>query len=362
VKPAGRGPVRALVLAAGLGLRLRPLTTALPKPLLPVAGVPLLATTLESLVEIGCEAAAINLHHLGGRIRAAFGARFRGMPLTWSEEPSLLGTLGALGPLRDFFAPAGAVLLVNGDSLCRWPLAELLARHRAAAARGARATLLLAARPDPEAFGGGVGIDARGRVRSLSAADRERGPIVRRLVFAGAHALAPELLARVPAGASDSVRDLYRPLLDAGETLAALITRRRWHDLGTPRRYLDAVDETLAARRSSYVAAAARVAPGVRLRRADVEGGAEIEPDAEIAGALILPGARVGAGAVVRDSIVGFDAVVAAGERVVGALAVGEGAGAERFMLNAGGSSAKMLARLPAGSRSHADDVSPKSR
>jgi mannose-1-phosphate guanylyltransferase len=313
--------VRALVLAAGLGLRLRPLTAACPKPLLPVAGATLLATTLDCLVEAGCEAAAINLHHLGGSIRDAFGARFRTMPLTWSEEPELLGTLGALAPLRGFFAAAGTILLLNGDSLCRWPLASLLARHRAAAARGARATLLLSARADPAAFGGGVGVGPRGEVRTLFAGDAARGPMARRLVFAGAHALVPELLARVPAGASDSVRDLYRPLLDEGERLASLVTRRRWHDLGTPRRYLDAVGETLAARRSSFISATARVAAGARLRRVDVEAGAVIEEGARVEDALLLPGARIGPGAVVRDAIVGFGAAVRAGERLEGALA-----------------------------------------
>jgi mannose-1-phosphate guanylyltransferase len=318
------GPrVRALVLAAGLGMRLRPLTSTLPKPLLPVAGVPLLATSLECLVEIGCEAAAVNLHHLGGQIRDAFGARFRGMPLHWSFEPELLGTLGALHPLRDFLAPAEVILLVNGDSLCRWPLAALLSRHLAAAAGGGRATLLLTSRPDPAAFGGGVGIDARGRIRSLFSSDRERGRIARRLVFAGAHALSPELLRRVPAGFADSVRDLYVPLLDEGEMLAALVTARRWHDLGTPRRYLDAMSETLAARRSSFISGTATVAPGARVRWADVEAGAAVAAGAEVEGALLLPGARVGEGALVKDSIVGFGAVVGAGQRVISSLATG---------------------------------------
>jgi hypothetical protein len=121
---------RALVLAAGRGERLRPLTDRLPKPLLPVAGQPVAAHTLARLAAAGCEAAAINLHHQGELIRKRFGGRFGAMPLTYSEEPERLGTLGALWPLRDFLAAAELVVVINGDSLCRWPVKTLLRPDR----------------------------------------------------------------------------------------------------------------------------------------------------------------------------------------------------------------------------------------
>jgi len=132
--------IRALVLAAGEGTRLRPLTSFLPKPLLPVAGRPLIEHTLDRLAKVGCEAVAINLHHLGDAIRDHLGDDHQGMPITWSEErDERLGTLGALHPLRDFLRPAEVILLVNGDSLCAWPFSRLLRRHRDG---GAAATLL----------------------------------------------------------------------------------------------------------------------------------------------------------------------------------------------------------------------------
>ncbi|HEX2644211.1 MAG TPA: sugar phosphate nucleotidyltransferase, partial [Thermoanaerobaculia bacterium] len=120
--------VRALVLAAGLGTRLRPLTDATPKPLLPVAGVPILGHTLAQLAAVGCEAVAMNLHYHGDQIRRRFGDDFAGMPITYSEEPVLLGTLGAFDPLRELFAPADLIILINGDSLCRWPLRRMIRR------------------------------------------------------------------------------------------------------------------------------------------------------------------------------------------------------------------------------------------
>src|ERR1700712_2615802 len=156
-----RRRIRALVLAAGLGTRLRPLTDLTPKPLLPVRGVPILGHTLARLAAAGCEAAAVNLHYLGDQIRRRFGDSYQGLPLTWSEEPEVLGTLGALYPLKEFLAPADLVLLINGDSLCEWPLRSLIRRHLA---NGARSTLLLTSYPDPAGFAGGGGIHRDGGI------------------------------------------------------------------------------------------------------------------------------------------------------------------------------------------------------
>jgi mannose-1-phosphate guanylyltransferase len=310
--------LRALVLAAGLGTRLRPLTESMPKPLLPVAGLPILGHTLAQLAALGCEAAAVNLHHQGEKIRERFGAAFAGMPLTWSEEPVLLGTLGALHPLRGFFAPADLVLLLNGDSLCRWPLRRMVRQHLAGSAR---ATLLLTSRPDPAAFGGGVGVDREGRILSFRPGDPERGEVVRRYVFAGAHVVAPDLLDRVGPGPSDIVRDLYIPLLaeSAPGVLGSVVTRGLWHDLGTPQRFLEATLEWARAEwperlwRRSWISPEAGLASGASVRHSSIEAGARVGEKARVERSILLPGARVGAGSVVRESIVGFGASVPVG-------------------------------------------------
>jgi mannose-1-phosphate guanylyltransferase len=302
---AARLKFRALVLAAGLGTRLRPLTGQLPKPLLPVLGKAVAQRTLEALAAAGCEAAVLNTHHLGEAVQQQLGERCGDMPLTYSHEKEIQGTLGALAPLEDFFADAEAIVLVNGDSLCRWPLARLLRRHRGS---GARATLLLSRRADPERFGGGVGIDRDRAVVSLTASGVSAGEAVRHCVFAGAHVLSPELLDFVDARPADIVRDLYEPLLAAGAPLQSLLTRRRWHDLGTPERYLEAL---LAAAQGpwpwgrSWVSPEARVASGARLRQAVVEAGARVEAGAQVEGSAVLPGARVGRGARLVGSLLG---------------------------------------------------------
>ena len=312
--------LRALVLAAGRGERLRPLTDVVPKALLPVAGTPVAGHTLGRLAAAGCEAAAINLHHLGGAIRARFGDRIDGMPLTYSEEPELLGTFGALGPLRGFFAAADLVVVINGDSLCRWPVQRLVRRHLASRAA---ATLLFARRADPRRFGGGVAVGAGGRVLSFSPGPAgAEGEKVRRWVFAGAQVLSPELLERIGPGRSETVRDLYAPLLAAGERLQAVSTHRLWHDLGTPNRYLEAVldwgrggfPERLWRR--SWTAPEAAVERGAALARAAVEAGARVAAGARLERTVLLAGARVAAGCWLRDTVVGPGAALPPGTRV----------------------------------------------
>ncbi len=306
-----RPRLRALVLAAGRGERLRPLTAALPKPLLPVAGRPLLAWTLERLRAAGCEAVALNLHHLGSQIRELFGTSFRGLPISYSEEATLLGTGGALPPVRDFLQQADLVLVVNGDTLCRWPVEALLAAHRR---RRPAATLLVHRKADAREFGGGVALEGDAIVAFRDGQLAYRAAR-RHCVFAGAQILEPELLQRLPEGPSDVVSALYEPLLAAGAPIAALTTTRLWHDLGTPRRYLEGVlDWTFrGSRAAARIVKGAEVDGSARLRRTIVEAGARVEADADLRSCVVMRGGKIGKGARLGQSIVGPGAEVAAG-------------------------------------------------
>jgi NDP-sugar pyrophosphorylase family protein len=299
-----RPRLRALVLSAGRGERLRPLTLEIPKPLLPVAGRPLAAWTLARLEAVGCEATAMNLHHLGGRIRDCFGERFGRMPLVYSEERELLGTGGALPPLAEFLGGAERILVVNGDSLCRWPLERLLERHRRS---GAAATLLVQRAVDPRSFGGGVAVE-RGAIVAFRRGELAWESARAKRVFAGAAVIERELLSRLPAGPSDIVSALYEPMLAAGERIAALATARAWFDLGTPARYLAgtlAWSLTGKPARGGWIGAGAEVAPTARLRRTAVERRASVAAGADLVESLLLTGARVGADARLERVIVG---------------------------------------------------------
>jgi len=308
------------VLAAGLGTRLRPLTEATPKPLLPVVGIPILGHTLAEfarLADPACEAIAVNLHYQGEQIRSHFGESFAGIPLTYSEEPVLLGTGGALGPLQEFFASADLILLVNGDSLCRWPLQRLLRAHLAGSAA---ATLLLTRKAEPADFGGGVGVDERGSVLSFRPGDPESGTVAHRRVFAGAHVLSPALLSRLRPGPSDIVRDLYSPLLAEGAPIASLATSRPWHDLGTPRRFLAATIDWAQGSggqgRGSWVSPEAVLETGVKVSRSSIEAHARIEGGARIERSVLLPGAAVGKGSRLSEVILGPGAEIPPGSSI----------------------------------------------
>lgn len=308
-------PVRALVLAAGLGTRLRPLTETCPKPMLPVAGQPLVAHTLAQLARLGCDRVVLNLHYLPEVVRTGLGARFAGMALEYSFEPEILGTLGALAPARELLRGAETVLIVNGDSLCRWPFERLLARHHE---RGALATLLMSARAPHGEHGGGEGLDAQGRVVRLRGVSSPGGRATRRRIFAGVHAWKPELLERVPDHPADTVADLYHPMLCAGERIEAVETSATWFDLGTPARYLEGALAWVGAARRSWIDPEAQVAPSAEIVHSVIERGVVIDREAKVERSVVLPGARIASKALVRDAVIGFDVQVPAGARVAG--------------------------------------------
>lgn len=321
MSPAGDAPRRALVLAAGFGERLRPLTELTPKPLLPVLGVPILKRTLERLAAAGVERTVVNLHHLGEQIRERLGRRLGRMRLEYAPEEVLLGTLGPLAAAADILGESEAFLVVNGDSLCRWPIRAVVRKHRKAAAD---ATLLLSARADPEAFGGGVVADREGRILGFGGGEPEGA--ARCGVFTGLHVVSSALLAGLEARPSDIVRDLYEPLLERGAHIRAVFTRRQWYDLGTPERYLEGV---LGAARRSFVAGrvgfswrgeGARVGSRSRVRSTVMEAGSAVAPAARVERSLLMAKARVGRGAVVHRSIVGPGVVLAPQSRLEGQL------------------------------------------
>lgn len=299
--------MRALVLTAGFGTRLRPLTCFLPKPLLPVAGEPLVGDTLQQLAALGCEVAVLNLHHLGEQIPRTLGQIYHGMPLLYSEEDPVQGTLGALVPPREMLQDADVILLVNGDSLCRWPWKSLLKRHFKSQAD---VTLLLHRRSPDAALGGGVALDASGRVVQIRQMDPV-GAVKSRHVFAGVHLISPRLLDRLEPQPGDIVSDLYIPLLQEGRTLIGCVTGRNWHDLGTPERYMTACLERTRSpwwrfgQRRNKISPLAHIAENADVTASIVEATARVEDGAQVQGSVVLPGAQIRSGCVIQDSIIG---------------------------------------------------------
>jgi len=248
-----RAPVtRAMLLAAGLGERLKPLTEKVPKPLVPVGGRPMVFYVLDLLAAAGIAQVHMNTHHLGTQVRAAVGdGAAWGIEVRYHPERVILGTGGGL-KAAVAAAPGLAAddfVMINGDVLTDADLLALIARHRAG---GALATLLL--RDDPEAARYGViGTDAADRVRRFLEVDT--GGAVHERMFTGVQVLSPGILAHMPRAEVFPITDAYKAALAAGAPLLGPAHPGYWADLGTPERLLRA-EADLARGRAGHLAPA----------------------------------------------------------------------------------------------------------
>jgi len=300
--------MKAMILAAGEGTRLRPLTLTLPKPMIPLVGVPLLERTLTWLAGEGVSEAAINLYHRPQAIPNYFGASFAGMCLHYFFEDTLRGTAGGVKAaeaiLRDepFF-------VIYGDNLIQADLRRLAEFH---AAHNAVATLGLFHHPNPSAAGI-VSADGEGRI-SRFVEKPPPGQIFSDLANAGVYVLDPAVFGHIPAGRpSDFGRDIFPKLMSLGQPLYGTLLGGYLQDTGTPEAYRRASFDLLAGRTGAcfenpalWIAPTARIGDGVTFAgRNIVEAGVEIGAGAVIAEAVLLSGAQIAPGVPVRDAIVG---------------------------------------------------------
>ena len=298
-----------MILAAGRGERLRPLSALLPKPVMPVRGVPLLAYSLAWLYSQGIDQVALNLHHLPREVRRA-AQRWSpsGMTLHFSEEAELLDTGGGIRRMAPFLCGSDPCLVLAGDMLIDFSLAPLLERHIAARRR---ATLLLRDDPRADRFGT-IGIDAAGRLRRI--ADRfDLGGATRSAVYLCITLFSPTAFASMPGanGAGHPERfghldDWLAPELARGATdIGAEIldpAASHWTPIGT-------LDEYLAANRhpvrlSYWDGDTQAYTTGVRFPGDSVVGrGAHLDPGVHLEHTVVWEGERVPAGSRIRDGV-----------------------------------------------------------
>ena len=234
--------MNAMVLAAGQGTRLDPLTRTLAKPMVPVGGRPVLEHTIGWLRDHGVRRVAVNLHHRPESIRDHFGdgSRF-GVEIRYSEEPELLGTAGGVKRLEPFFEDP--FLVVYGDVLTDLDLGALVACHRSAAGPP-HATLAVDRRADVTQVGV-VEFEPGGRIRRFVEKPRP-GEVRSSWVNSGVMVLDRALLAGIPAGRfSDFGREVLPAWLAAGVPLYAwpLPDGTFLVDVGTPESYARAQGE-----------------------------------------------------------------------------------------------------------------------
>jgi len=224
-----------MLLCAGRGVRFRPVSEEIPKPLFPFLNVPLVEIHLRRLQEAGIAEVGVNLHHLGGQIERHLRDRAADLPEPlFFDEPRILGTAGALANAAGWLSGVD-FFVVNADTAIEPDFAALLARHRET--RRA-ATLLLAENRDPDRY---TPLQTEG--------DRVTGfgrKCERPLMYTGVCVLAPRVLSEIDAGERSLVADLWQPLLEARkEEIGWLLHDGSFSDLGRPRDFLGATLEVL---------------------------------------------------------------------------------------------------------------------
>ncbi len=340
--------MQALILAGGEGTRLRPLTSTIPKPVVPLAGRPFIAYMLEWLRSHGVDEVILACGFMADDVRAVLGDGAQlGLRLTYVEEPRPLGTGGALKFAEDLLEQR--FLMLNGDVLTDIDLSAQLRQHRDT---GARATLALVEVADPSAYGlvrlaedhevlAFVEKPGQDGANPAAADDGAASP---NLINAGVYVLERDVLDELaPAGTASSIEhDVFPRLVSRG--LFGHAATGYWLDIGTPARYLQGTFDLLDGTAQGSVAATAAthdgetVAPALIEAGATVAVGASVGPyavlgpevtvaeHARIERAVVLEGARVGAGAHIADAIVGPRAQIGEGCRLAGDVVLGEGA------------------------------------
>lgn len=314
--------MRAMILAAGYGTRLRPLTDKRPKCLMPVMNRPLLGLWLGRLASWGVGRAVVNTHHHADMVQAYLREQSPGdMEIALSHEPEILGTGG--GPLaaRRLLGPE-PFLLVNADVLATARVPELLHRLEA---QDAVAMLGLVDEPRFNT----VALDEAGRVLGFKGQEGLTAP--RWLTYSGLAALSPRFFDYLPPSGYSTLVQGLKAAIATGETVLGGLLEGFWDDLGTPERLImlhrGLAQSPPEGLRGLSPEGPVLLGPGARLENgAMVKGfavlgaGAVAEAGAVLNEVVLLPGARVAAGAVVEQAVLG-DGFIASGRLQGGAYA-----------------------------------------
>ncbi len=316
--------MKALILAGGLGTRLRPLTFTRPKHLLPIANRPHIEHVFDLLLEHEVTDAVLLTSYLAETFEETVRvAEFRGLQLELTHEAEPLGTAGAIKNAESLLGDE-TFLVFNGDILTEADLTSIIGWHRD---RGAEATIVLAPVDDPSAFGV-VPTDDVGRVLGFIEKPPP-GEAPTNLINAGIYVFEPGVLDRIPPGEVWSAeRQLFPGLVEEGAALYASAIDAYWLDVGTPGKYLQANLDTLAGRfhapdvvgaseGSCLLGDGTVVAADARISSVCLGSGSEVGSKATVERSVALPQARIGSGARVVDSIIGERAKVRVGAEVV---------------------------------------------
>jgi NDP-sugar pyrophosphorylase family protein len=294
--------MKAMILAAGYGERLWPLTADRGKPALPVLGKPLVGYVAEHLANNGVSEAVVNLHHAPQSVRVALGdgGQF-GLHLEYVYEPVILGTSGGLDNAREHFQDE-TFIVVNGKIITDIDLHAAIETHRKT---NALATLVLKRNVERERFSI---VETRDGLISRFAGMPTPGEGEPPLMFTGIHILEPRIFEYIPRGVfSDSVIDVYPQAMAADERIAAHVGEGKWYELSTLQRYLDISLALLLEKEEPadvFVGAESEVGDFGEVRESVLWDRVVIERGARVSRAVLGDGVRIRSDEVVQNAVI----------------------------------------------------------
>jgi mannose-1-phosphate guanylyltransferase/phosphomannomutase len=296
--------MKAMILAAGVGSRLDPLTRHLPKPMVPIINKPVMEHIVELLKRHGFTDIVMNLYHLSYSIKDYFGDGSRwGLRINYSDEESLLGTAGGVKRVESFFDDT--FLVIGGDDLADLDLTRMLRHHRE---KKALATIALSLVEDPSQYGIAL-LNDKNRITRFLEKPKD-ATIFSNTANTGVYLFEPDILDLIPKGEKyDFGMHLFPKLLELKKPFYGYLTASYWSDVGHLESYRNAHYDALSGR--------VNINFPVKERRKMVWIGenVEIHPTAEIGYPVVIgDGCRIEAGAkVLEDSVLGSNCAIEEG-------------------------------------------------
>ena len=337
--------MRAMILAAGLGTRLRPLTCVMPKPVAPVLNRPIVVWIAELLARHGFEDVVANVSYLPEQIREVLGdGSGFGLRISYSEEPVPLGTAGGVGKVRDFLTETDSFLIISGDALTDIDLTAMREAHEGNVERGGMATLATKRVDDTTQFGVAI-LDEDGRIQGFQ--EKPEPPeALSDLANCGIYMFRSEIFDhfpppdhRSPAGDDDQptgfvdwAMDVFPALLEGDVPFYSHEFDAYWNDVGSVGEFVQGNLDALAGAvgidpPQGEVSAGVYAGGGGDLDAVKVKppvligDGCELHSGVDLHGPVVVgDGCQIGPSAMLRDCVVLPGAQVPAGALIVGGL------------------------------------------
>lgn len=298
--------MRGMILSAGYGTRLWPLTEDRTKPAIPILGKPLVGYVAEYLAQNGCRDIVVNLHHRPDSVRAALGdGRQFGVNLQYVEESEILGTSGALDNARHLLGNE-TFIVINGKIITDIDLSAALTAHRQSRAL---ATLILLPNFRREHFS--IVEAADGDIKGFAGLPVPDCPDVP-LMFTGIQIMEPEIFEYIPRGVfSHSTSDVYPRAIAEGRKIGAHVAEGKWFELSTLKRYLE-ISLTLLAERGekNYLGKDCVVSKDAQVSQSILWDNVVVGPGAVLDRVVLGDNVRIDAEEIIRDAAVVEEALV----------------------------------------------------